>query len=81
MTLLAMETQSFLYFHSDQLSIDDIHLYDNDMTELTIGVVSFDFQRTFVSVSQSFDSETSEVEEFVKVQCFLVFSKVFLINF
>ena len=77
MTLLAMETQdlSRLVFHSDQLSIDDLHLYDSDMTELTIGFVSFDFQRTFVSISQSFDPETFEVEDFVQVQCFFSFFK------
>ena len=51
MTLLAMETQSTLVFHSDQLSFDDMHLYDNDMTELKFDFIILDFQRTLVRVN------------------------------
>ena len=72
MTLLAMETTPFLVFHSDQLSIDDFHLYDSDMTELMIWSVDFDFQRTFVRVLPSF-----EAGDFVKVECFSSSSRRF----
>lgn len=52
----------YLTFHSDQLSIDSISLYEVDATgekhKLKPGTIAYDFQRTFVHVSQRNESQS-----------------------
>merc|ERR1719309_781506 len=65
MKLMATTSQSSLTFHSDELTITDLHLFDNgESIEDSIAEVHIDFQRTFITLVLEATTQFTEGHEY-----------------